>query len=60
VELREKVARREAVDSALGSVAAEGLVPTDGFARDAHEFAEGVIDADELVRRAIERHRRCG
>jgi hypothetical protein len=26
--------------------------------QDAREFAEGVIDADELARRAVERHRR--
>ena len=56
--LREASARREAVASAWGSVTAEGLVPTAGFTQDAHEFSEGLIDADELARRAIERHSR--
>jgi hypothetical protein len=58
MEPYELLARREAVASALGSVTAEGLVPTRGFRQDAREFAEGVIDADELARRAVERHRR--
>jgi Antitoxin VbhA len=56
--LREKFARRDAVASAWGSVTAEGLVPTGGFTQDADEFTEGSIDADELARRAIERHSR--
>jgi len=57
-KLREKFARREAVASALGSVMAEGLTPDSAFMQDAHDFTEGVIDADELARRAIERHRK--
>lgn len=56
--LRDKLARREAVASARGSVTAEGLMPTGGFMQDAHEFTEGSIDADESARRAIERHSR--
>jgi len=51
-------AAREAVASARGSVAAEGLTPTDAFMWDAVEFALGAIDADELARRAVERHRK--
>ena len=56
--LRERSARGDAVASAWGSVNAEGLTPTGDFARDAAEFTEGAIDVDELLRRAIARHRR--
>lgn len=56
--LRERFDRQESIASALGSVMAEGLTPTSEFMQDSHEFVEGQIDADELTRRAIERHRR--
>lgn len=55
---REKIACREAIASAIGSVMAEGLVPTIIFVHDALELTEGAIDMDELIRRAVERHRR--
>jgi len=55
---REKVARREAVASARGSLSAEELTPTASFLKDADAFAEGTVDADELARRTIERHRK--
>lgn len=56
--LCERFARGDAVASAWGSVSAEGLTPTGDFARDAAEFTDGAIDVDELLRRAIARHRR--
>jgi hypothetical protein len=56
--LREKVARRQAVDSARGSVAADGLTPTEEYLYDANEYADSRIDVDELVRRAVARHSR--
>ena len=56
--VREKFARREALASAWGSLTAEGLAPTAPFLQDASEFADGAIGADELVQRAITRHRR--
>ena len=56
--LRERFQRGEAVASAWGSLSAEGLEPTPQFVSDANEFTSGLIDADELARRSIERHRR--
>lgn len=56
--LRERFERGEAVASAWGSLSAEGLTPTAQFVSDANDFASGKIDADELARRAIARHRR--
>ena len=56
--LQDRFRRGEAVASAWGSLAAEGLTPTAGFVSDADEFTAGEIDADELARRAIARHHR--
>jgi hypothetical protein len=56
--LRERFQRGEAVASAWGSLRAEGLEPSAQFVSDAAKFTSGQIDADELVRRAIVRHRR--
>ena len=56
--LRERFQRGAAVASAWGSVRAEGLEPSADFVSDASEFTSGQIDADELVRRALDRHRR--
>ncbi|GLW58556.1 antitoxin VbhA family protein [Kitasatospora phosalacinea] len=50
-------ARRRAVDSATGSVRAEGLTPSAEYLTDAEEYAAGRITADELVQRAEARHR---
>ena len=57
-ELRERLARTEAVASAWGSLAAEDLRPTARFVQDADEFSRSQIDEDELIRRAVERHKR--
>ncbi|HEV2638973.1 MAG TPA: hypothetical protein VGX23_27765 [Actinocrinis sp.] len=56
--LQERVRRGEVVASAWGSLGAEGLNPTAEFVGDADEFTAGQIGADDLVRRAVERHRR--
>ena len=56
--LQDRFKRGEAVASAWGSLAAEGLTPSAGFVGDADEFTAGEIDADELARRAIARHSR--
>ncbi|NUR90289.1 MAG: type II toxin-antitoxin system Phd/YefM family antitoxin [Nonomuraea sp.] len=56
--LRERFERAEAVASAWGSVTAEGLVPTPGSAHDTDDYIAGKIDADELLRRALNRHQR--
>lgn len=56
--IRERFYRQEAVASAWGSLSAEGLAPTAEFLKDAKEFADGVVDSDELARRAIARHQR--
>jgi len=56
--LREQFKRGAVVASAWGSLSAEGLTPTAQFIADADEFTGGLLDADELVRRAIARHRR--
>lgn len=56
--LRERFHRGAAVASAWGSLRAEGLEPSAKFVGDADEFTSGQIDADELVRRAVSRHRR--
>jgi PHD/YefM family antitoxin component YafN of YafNO toxin-antitoxin module len=56
--LRERFERGEAVASAWGSLGAEGLKPTAQFVDDANDFTSGQIDADELARRAVARHRR--
>ena len=55
--LREKIACHDAIASAMGSLMAEGLAPSSAFVQDAYELAEGAIDMDELIRRAVERHR---
>lgn len=52
--------RRRALSSADASVRAEGLVPSADYARDAEEYAAGLISADELVERAEARHRARG
>ncbi|NUU20895.1 MAG: antitoxin VbhA family protein [Streptomycetaceae bacterium] len=49
--------RRWAVASASGSLRAEGLETTPEYARDARDYADGVIDADELRRRTLARYR---
>jgi hypothetical protein len=56
--LRERFERGEAVASTWGSLRAEGLEPTAQFVGDAAEFVSGQIDEQELLHRAIERHRR--
>jgi PHD/YefM family antitoxin component YafN of YafNO toxin-antitoxin module len=57
-DLQERFTRGEAVASTWGSLSAEGLKPTAQFVDDTGEFTSGRIDADELVRRAVTRHRR--
>jgi PHD/YefM family antitoxin component YafN of YafNO toxin-antitoxin module len=56
--LRERFERAGSVASAWGSLNAEGLTPTAHVVRDTEEFTSGAIDADELARRAVARHRR--
>lgn len=57
-ELREKFERREAVASAWGSLSAERLTPTPQFLKDAEEYTNGELAVDDLVQRAVRRHRR--
>ncbi|MFI9105822.1 type II toxin-antitoxin system Phd/YefM family antitoxin [Streptomyces fildesensis] len=49
--------RRDAVESATGSVAAEGLQASVEADRDAESYVRGGLEADELVARAIARYR---
>jgi PHD/YefM family antitoxin component YafN of YafNO toxin-antitoxin module len=51
-------ARRQAVDSAAGSAAAEGLTLSAPAKADAQEFARGAISGGELVERAVARYAR--
>ncbi|GAB2893387.1 antitoxin VbhA family protein [Streptomyces mayteni] len=48
--------RRLAVESATGSVAAEGLRTSAAADRDADAYVRGEISGDEMVARAIARH----
>ncbi|MFJ9523012.1 type II toxin-antitoxin system Phd/YefM family antitoxin [Kitasatospora sp. NPDC101801] len=49
--------RRAGAASATGSVRAEGLQPSAASDADTDEYVRGSIDADELVARAVARHR---
>ncbi len=48
--------RRQAVDSANGSLAAEGLTTSAAADRDAAEYIRGAIDLDELTERTLARY----
>ncbi|UGQ13771.1 type II toxin-antitoxin system Phd/YefM family antitoxin [Yinghuangia sp. ASG 101] len=48
--------RRRAVSSATGSLRAEGLTTSSEYERDIRDYAEGLIDADELRRRTLGRY----
>jgi PHD/YefM family antitoxin component YafN of YafNO toxin-antitoxin module len=48
--------RRAAVESAAGSLRAEGLTASEEVAQDAADYAAGRIDADELRRHTLERY----
>jgi PHD/YefM family antitoxin component YafN of YafNO toxin-antitoxin module len=49
--------RQAAVASATSSLRAEGLRPSAASDADTDEYVHGHIDADELVARAVARHR---
>ncbi|MCT9087539.1 type II toxin-antitoxin system Phd/YefM family antitoxin [Streptomyces sp. ASQP_92] len=51
-----RAARQAAVDSATGSLAAEGLTVTDAAGRDTEAYVSGQLSADDLVARAVARH----
>ncbi|MCX5382340.1 type II toxin-antitoxin system Phd/YefM family antitoxin [Streptomyces sp. NBC_00083] len=51
-----RAARRTAVDSATGSLAAEGLTTTDESVHDTEAYVAGRMSADDLVARAVSRH----
>lgn len=55
--LVEKRERRLAVESATASVAAEGLRTSGAADRDADAWVRGEISGEEMVARAIARHR---
>jgi hypothetical protein len=52
------VAPAPSIDEAVASTRLEGLEPTREFLADAAAVEVGELDADELVARAIARHRR--
>ncbi|WP_370105120.1 antitoxin VbhA family protein [Streptacidiphilus sp. BW17] len=49
--------RRAAVKPAQGSLAAEGLAPSAEESADAEAYVKGELSADEMVERALSRHR---
>lgn len=51
-----RATRREAVESATGSLAAEGLRPTAASDQDAEAYVRGSLSAEEMVDRALARH----
>lgn len=52
-----RAARREAVESTAGSLAAEGLRPTPASDQDAEAYVRGTLSAEEMAARALARHR---
>jgi hypothetical protein len=52
-----RAARREAAESATGSLAAEGLRPTPASDQDAEAYVRGTLSAEEMAARALARHR---
>lgn len=48
--------RRAAVESATGSLAAEGLRPSAESDRDVEEYVQGSLSAEDMVVRAVARH----
>lgn len=57
-EFRELKRRAEVAASALGSTRAEGLELPESSLADAEAYVAGAMTTDELVKRAIARHRR--
>lgn len=57
-QFRELKRRAEAAASALGSLRAEGLEPSEEAREDAESFVAGSLSIDELVKHAIARHHR--
>lgn len=54
---RDDAERARAAAASLASIRAEGLEPTADAQADVDAYIAGVVTADELVRRAIARHR---
>jgi PHD/YefM family antitoxin component YafN of YafNO toxin-antitoxin module len=51
-----RAARRAAVESATGSIEAEGLRTSEAADRDTEAYVRGDLDADALVTRAVNRY----